>query len=55
MKYGFVTFRRPEDAYKAIDAGQRDQTISMYDISFGARRAFCRQKYSDLGNINESI
>lgn len=49
MKYGFVTYEKAQDAFKAIDSGVRDPNISMYDISFGGRRAFCRNFYSDLG------
>ena len=50
MKYGFVTFERSQDAFTAIDNSTRDPQISMYDVSFGGRRAFCRQSYADLGN-----
>lgn len=50
MKYGFVTFDRAQDAFKAIDSGSRDPKVNMYDISFGGRRAFCRATYADLGN-----
>lgn len=49
MKYGFITFVRPCDAYTAIDDSKRNAAISHYDISFGGRRAFCREKYFDLG------
>lgn len=48
-KYGFVTFARPVDAYTAIDDSANNPTIKNYDISFGGRRAFCRDKYLDLG------
>lgn len=55
MKYGFVTYERAQDAFKAIDSGGRDPEISMYDISFGGRRAFCRNFYSDLDGANAII
>ncbi|XP_065371977.1 uncharacterized protein srl [Calliphora vicina] len=50
MKYGFVTFERSQDAFTAIDTSTRDPQISMYDVSFGGRRAFCRASYADLDN-----
>ncbi|XP_013116660.1 uncharacterized protein LOC106094035 [Stomoxys calcitrans] len=50
MKYGFVTFERSNDAFNAIDNSTRDPQISMYDVSFGGRRAFCRASYADLDN-----
>lgn len=55
MKYGFVTFARPCDAYTAIDSSKRNPAISHYDVSFGGRRAFCREKYFDLGKWPSSI
>lgn len=51
MKYGFITFVRPCDAYTAIDDSSKNSAICHYDISFGGRRAFCRQKYFDLGEF----
>lgn len=48
-KYGFVTFEKPQDAYKAIDCSSKDPVLSEYDVSFGGRRAFCRTEYADLG------
>ncbi|XP_058467402.1 serine-rich adhesin for platelets isoform X2 [Malaya genurostris] len=48
-KYGFVTFERPQDAYKAIDASGKDPKLCGYDVNFGGRRAFCRTEYADLG------
>lgn len=48
-KYGFVTFERPADAFSAIDNSKRNPDIRHYDISFGGRRAFCREQYFDLG------
>ncbi|XP_055303832.1 uncharacterized protein LOC129569214 [Sitodiplosis mosellana] len=50
LKYGFVTFVRPCDAYTAIDDSPKNSAICHYDISFGGRRAFCREKYFDLDN-----
>lgn len=49
MRYGFITFARPGDAYTAIDDSPKNPVICHYDISFGGRRAFCREKYFDLG------
>lgn len=49
MRYGFVTFSRPEDAYTAIDSSSGDSSLSTYDVSFGGRRAFCKTQYADLG------
>ena len=49
MKYGFITFDKAENAYTAIDSGSKDSKLQQYDISFGGRRAFCRQNYADLG------
>lgn len=51
MKYGFVTFARPCDAFTAIDDSPKNSAICHYDISFGGRRAFCREKYFDLGKL----
>lgn len=48
-KYGFVTFERAADAYKVIDTSSKNPVLKDYDISFGGRRAFCREKYLDLG------
>lgn len=52
MRYGFVTFVRPGDAYTAIDDSSKNPAICHYDISFGGRRAFCREKYLDLGKLH---
>lgn len=49
MKYGFVTYARPCDAYTAIDDSSKNAAICHYDISFGGRRTFCREQYFDLG------
>lgn len=51
MRYGFVTFARPCDAYTAIDDSSKNLAIRHYDVSFGGRRAFCREKYFDLGEL----
>ena len=51
MKFGFVTYERAKDAYTAIDKSSCDASIKMYDISFGGRRAFCKQSYLDLGKF----
>lgn len=53
-KYGFVTFEKPQDAYKAIDCSSKDPDLSEYDVSFGGRRAFCRTEYADLdGDLSQ--
>lgn len=52
MRYGFVTFNRPEDAYTAIDSSSGDSSLSTYDVSFGGRRAFCKTQYADLGTFS---
>lgn len=49
MKFGFVTYDNAKDAYRAIEGSTRDNTINMYDVSFGGRRAFCKSSYMDLG------
>lgn len=54
-KYGFVTFERATDAYDAIDTGSNNPALKEYDISFGGRRAFCREKYLDLGNLDAKL
>lgn len=53
-KYGFVTFEKPQDAYRAIDASGSDPNLCGYDVSFGGRRAFCRTEYADLdGDLSQ--
>ena len=37
------------DAYEAIEHGNDDPSFPNVDISFGGRRTFCKEKYSDLG------
>jgi len=46
--YGFVTFAFKADAYKAVEHGNDDPKLPRYDLCFGGRRAFCKQRYSDL-------
>lgn len=46
--YGFVTFAYKIDAYDAVDRGNDPPHHPKYDICFGGRRAFCKQRYSDL-------
>lgn len=48
VRYGFVTFEKPQHAYNAIDASGKDPNLKPYDVSFGGRRAFCRMQYADL-------
>ena len=52
--YGFVTFRNKADAFTAIEQGNDDTSYPKVDLCFGGRRAFCKEKYSDLGK-NKSI
>lgn len=47
--YGFVTFLSKADAYKAVEHGNDDPKQPRYDLCFGGRRAFCKQRYADLG------
>lgn len=49
MKFGFVTFKSAKDAYNTIDGSASDPALNAYDISFGGRRAFCKESYLDLG------
>lgn len=49
INYGFVTFGYKVDAYDAVENGNNDPSLPNYDLSFGGRRLFCRQRYSDLG------
>merc|ERR1719510_765197 len=46
--YGFVTFRNKADAFNAIEQGNDDTSYPKVDLCFGGRRAFCKEKYSDL-------
>ncbi|KAK9496551.1 hypothetical protein O3M35_013176 [Rhynocoris fuscipes] len=51
--YGFVTFAYKGDAYKAVEHGNDFPKEPHYDICFGGRRAFCKQRYSDLDGTNQ--
>ena len=53
--YGFVTFRNKADAFTAIEQGNDDTSYPKVDLCFGGRRAFCKEKYSDLGNSKLAI
>ncbi|CAL9700667.1 unnamed protein product [Knipowitschia caucasica] len=48
--YGFVTFYNMEDAFAAIDNGDklRRPDELPFDICFGGRRQFCNSNYADL-------
>ena len=52
--YGFVTFKYKMDAYEAIQHGNDDPSFPKADICFGGRRTFCKEKYSDLGKLQDS-
>ena len=45
-----MTFRNKGDAFTAIEQGNDDTSYPKVDLCFGGRRAFCKEKYSDLGN-----
>ncbi|XP_054266392.1 serine/arginine repetitive matrix protein 2-like [Macrosteles quadrilineatus] len=49
--YGFVTFAYKADAYKAVEHGNDDPKLPRYDLCFGGRRAFCKQRYADLDGM----
>jgi len=51
--YGFVTFQYKVDAYEAVEHGNDDPGLPRYDLCFGGRRAFCKEKYSDLDNVDD--
>ncbi len=48
--YGFVTFQSKSDAFSAIEHGNDDTSYPKVDLCFGGRRAFCKERYADLGN-----
>ncbi|XP_024080655.1 uncharacterized protein LOC106662586 isoform X2 [Cimex lectularius] len=52
--YGFVTFMFKIDAYDAVEHGNDDPFEQRYDICFGGRRAFCKQRYADLDSIPQT-
>ena len=47
--YGFITFNNKNDAFAAIENGNSDPSQPKVDLCFGGRRAFCKEKYADLG------
>ena len=49
--YGFVTFMSKNDAFAAIEHGNDDTSQPKVDLCFGGRRAFCKEKYADLGKF----
>ena len=51
--YGFITFENKEDAYVAVEHGNDDPNLPVYDLCFGGRRAFCKDKYFDLDHVEE--
>lgn len=50
--YGFVTFAYKVDAYEAVEHGNDDPSLPHYDLCFGGRRAFCKQRYADLDGVS---
>ena len=52
--YGFVTFQYQADAYVAVEHGNDDPGQQRYELSFGGRRAFCKEKYFDLDDVEAS-
>jgi len=51
--YGFVTFQYKVDAYAAVEHGNDDTSQPIYDLCFGGRRAFCKEKYYDMDDVEE--
>lgn len=51
--YAFVYFRNKKDANAAIEKGNEGE-VEKFNISFGARREFCKSKYKDLDENPES-
>lgn len=49
--FGFVTYRRKQDAYAAVEHGNENPNYPQVDLSFGGRRVFCGADYSDLGKL----
>ncbi|MGH0136625.1 UNVERIFIED_CONTAM: hypothetical protein FKN15_070032 [Acipenser sinensis] len=48
--YGFVTYQHTDDAFAAIENGQklRQPDELPFDLCFGGRRQFCKMSYADL-------
>ncbi|RXM99511.1 Peroxisome proliferator-activated receptor gamma coactivator-related protein 1 [Acipenser ruthenus] len=48
--YGFVTYRHTDNAFAAIENGQklRQPDELPFDLCFGGRRQFCKMSYADL-------
>merc|ERR1712059_218875 len=53
--YGFVTFQYKVDAYAAVEHGNDDKSQPTYDLCFGGRRAFCKEKYFDLDDVEDPV
>ncbi|KAM9379907.1 peroxisome proliferator-activated receptor gamma coactivator-related protein 1 [Phaethornis superciliosus] len=55
--YGFVTYRYAEEAFAAIESGQklRRPDEQPFDLCFGGRRQFCRRNYADLDSNREDF
>jgi len=51
--YGFVTFQYKVDAYAAVEHGNDDPSLPQLDLCFGGRRAFCKEKYFDLDDVED--
>ncbi|KAK6621983.1 hypothetical protein RUM44_001790 [Polyplax serrata] len=52
--YGFVTYAYKADAYDAVEHGNDDPSLPHYDLCFGGRRGFCKEKYADLDGMPTS-
>ncbi|KAF2883422.1 hypothetical protein ILUMI_22756 [Ignelater luminosus] len=53
--YGFLTFAKREDAYRAVEMGNDDPSLPRYELNFGGRRIFCDQEYADLDNVRDDM
>jgi peroxisome proliferator-activated receptor gamma coactivator-related protein 1 len=53
--YGFVTFQYKVDAYAAVEHGNDDKSQPQYDLCFGGRRAFCKERYLDLDDVEDTV
>ncbi|MGH0157659.1 UNVERIFIED_CONTAM: hypothetical protein FKN15_057323 [Acipenser sinensis] len=51
--YGFVTYQHTDDAFAAIENGQklRQPDELPFDLCFGGRRQFCKMSYADLEQL----